>query len=277
MQVLRKRYKHLLGLLVLITLLGVAMGIHWFKAPAVERLQFTSDSTSLPLNRFRPPGTPPETGWTTILMFHGGAWQRSGVGQWTPHCRGWQRLGIQCFSAGYRVAEDHGTGVREAVIDARAALHFLRSHAAELNINPQGLVIGGGSSGGHLAALLASGQSGLAAPEPAAGLLLFNPMLNLEPGRPDHQYVAAFWEQVSPHHQLANKQAPTLILLGDRDRELPLPVAQAYCDKVRTLGGHCELDVAAGHGHGFFNRSYSRWQYLRTLWRSYTFLQQIAD
>ncbi len=208
-----------------------------------------------------------------ILFFHGGAWQRGSPSQFFPQCRVLARLGYVCISAGYRVAERDGTRPEAAVDDARAAWHYLRAHAARLGIDSRRIALGGGSAGGHLAALLATGQPGCAAPVDAAALILFNPMLDLSPGRPDHGYVAHDWRNLSPLHQLSTALPPALILLGDSDPELSEASAAAFCARARALGTDCRLDVAPGQGHGFFNPEISRWHFARTLFAVHRFMQ----
>ena len=237
--------------------------------------QYQSAGTALALHVFRPThaagGRHP-----TILFFHGGAWQQGGPGQFHGQCAELASHGYLCISAAYRLARSHGTSPADAVADARAALRHVREHAAELGADKQRLVLAGGSAGGHLAALLATGQQDGPAAEAVAALVLFNPMLNLAPGRPDHELVAPQWRSLSPYHQLHSRLPPTLILLGDRDREVPVSTAEAFCARAQQLGGVCRLDVARNQGHGFFNRSRSPWHYHRTLHSMRAFLQQLG-
>ena len=60
--------------------------------------------------------------------------------------------GLVAFSAKYRIFNTHGTTPFDALWDAKSAIHFLREHSNELNIDPDQIVAGGGSAGGHLAA-----------------------------------------------------------------------------------------------------------------------------
>lgn len=208
----------------------------------------------------------------TVLFFHGGAWQRGGPSQFYPQCRELSAAGYLCVSAAYRVATRDGTSPSDAADDAQAALARVYELADELGADPDRIVLSGGSAGGHLAALLATGQAGRYPPREVAALVLFNPMLNLEPGRPDHQFVGEDWEILSPHHQIHSRLPPTLILLGDRDSEVPVPTAEAFCQRMKEFDGVCELDIASGQEHGFFNRSHSRWHFYRTLYEMRGFL-----
>lgn len=238
---------------------------------ADAELSYQSQGATLTLHYFKPKGTAPENGWPSVLFFHGGAWQVGHPRQFFPQCEQLVNHGIACFSAQYRLAKVDNTGVKEAYADAAAAFRYLLSNAQTLSLDSSKISVSGGSAGGHLAALLATGGNGLA-PHQVAALLLFNPMIDLRPGYPDHQFVSDYWEQVSPYHQLQQKLPPTLVMLGDQDTELPVPVAQAFCDKAKQFGSTCQMDVAAGKEHGFFNPQQSQQEFERTLALSLDFL-----
>lgn len=190
-----------------------------------------------------------------LLLFHGGRWLFGGPRDLYPQCRFFAEQGISCFSAQYTLGRMSRPEVRRAVADARAALDYLVEHAGGLHIDPQRIAVGGGSSGGHLAAALGSGLPGATSHEqrPAA-LVLYNPMLDLSPGTPDHHLVKDYWEEVSPHQHIDADVPPALILVGSLDPEVPVPTAQAYCMKVRDADGVCEVEVYEGESHGFFNK-----------------------
>jgi acetyl esterase len=241
--------------------------LHERQADRVEH--YRGDDRSGELRIFLPGGAGPHP---AVLLFHGGAWQRGDARAFVGQCQVLVRLGYVCVSAGYRVAERDHTRPEHALDDARAAYRYLIEHASDLHVDPARLIVGGGSSGGHLAVMLATGQQNRHPPLHPAALVLFNPMLDLSPGKPDHEYVAHDWEALSPMHQLRDALPPTLILMGDRDRELPLATAKAFCEKARKLGSECRLDIARGQRHGFFNRGVSRWQFYRTLFEVHSFL-----
>lgn len=194
-----------------------------------------------------------------LLLFHGGAWQYGSPSAFQPQCRVFAQHGITCISAEYRIASRHGTDPRAAVQDARAAFAHVRAHAAELGIDAGRIFVGGGSAGGHLAAALGVGvplPPEAAAPDMArpAGMVLYNPMLDLSPCTPDHHLVAGFWREISPLQSVGAEAAPALVLLGTEDLEVPVPVAQGFCDAMQAHGRRCELALYEGARHGFFNR-----------------------
>lgn len=193
---------------------------------------------------------------TALLMFHGGAWLFGNPDQFYPQCEYFAAQGFACFSAQYRLGTGGRPDVRGAIADARAAFDYLLAHARELGIDPQRIAVAGSSAGGHLAAALASGlpRGGGAAPtQRPAAQVLYNPMLDLSPGKPDHHLVKDYWEDVSPYHHIDSATPPALILVGTDDPEVPVPTAQAFCDAVLQAGGSCEIALYEGQGHGFFH------------------------
>lgn len=190
-----------------------------------------------------------------LLLFHGGRWLYGGPRDLYAQCEFFASQGISCFSAQYRLGRMNWPDVRGAIADARAALDYLVEHAEELGIDPARIAVGGGSSGGHLAAALGSGLPGTATGErrPAA-LVLYNPMLDLAPGTPDHHLVKDHWHEVSPYHHIDAAVPPSLILVGSRDPEVPVSTVEAYCEAVQAAGGDCEIAVYEGESHGFFNK-----------------------
>jgi acetyl esterase/lipase len=99
----------------------------------------------------RHPGPVPRP---TFVYVHGGAWvighrRRQGL----PILQHLAARGWTCFSVDYRLSPratfpDH-------LVDVKRAIAWVREHAAEYGADPDFLVIGGNSAGGHLAALAA--------------------------------------------------------------------------------------------------------------------------
>ena len=96
-----------------------------------------------------------------IIFIHGGAWQ-SGVRQAVPGViLGFRNEGFSVATIDYRLTSQAGEFGSEPVTwpaqrdDAKAAVRWLRAHAADLNIQSNAFVVWGLSAGGHLAASLA--------------------------------------------------------------------------------------------------------------------------
>jgi len=194
-----------------------------------------------------------------LLLFHGGRWLYGNPEQLYRQCQFFAAQGFTCFSAQYRLAPTTPPDVRGAVADAQSALRYLVEHAAKLHIDAAKITIGGGSAGGHLAAAVGSGlplTAGAAsrpAPHRPAAQILYNPMLDLAPGTPDHHLVKDYWKDISPLHHLNSAVPPTLILLGSQDPEVTVSTAKAFCHGIESVGGRCEIALYEGQSHGFYN------------------------
>jgi acetyl esterase len=210
----------------------------------------TVDGHDLRLHVFAAKGEAPSAGAPALLLFHGGAWQYGSPEAFFPQCRVFAARGVSCISAEYRIASRYDTDPRAALEDAHAVFAHVRNRAGDLGVDAARIAVGGGSSGGHLAAMLGVASDGGDRP---SALVLYNPMLDLSPGKPDHHLVAEFWQDVSPLQLINSVLPPSLILLGTEDREVPVASAQAFCDAVISHGGRCELALYEGAKHGFFN------------------------
>ena len=212
-----------------------------------------------------------------IIWFHGGAWQFGNPAQFHPQCEYFVTRGFSCISVEYRIYSIHGTDARAAMVDAGDALSFVIRNAKDLGIDPDRIVVGGGSSGGHLAASL-----GLRLPLTGSNvrpyaMILFNPMLDLSPGMPDHELVSSFWFDASPMHHASENPPPTLVLLGTNDTEVSVATANTFCAQMRANGGRCDLALYEGAGHGFFNKSVGGGEYFDvTMARAERFLIELG-
>jgi acetyl esterase/lipase len=86
-----------------------------------------------------------------IVFVHGGGW-RAGVREnFAPMAIRMAERGYAAATISYRLSSE--ALYPAAVQDARAAVRWMRAHAGEYGIDPSRIAIGGGSAGGHIAAL----------------------------------------------------------------------------------------------------------------------------
>lgn len=274
------------GLLVFkICILGTLFGgsqnatdpaVEGFKPGALWTYK-TMGEVELKLHVFFPPRYKTSDKRPTLLLFYGGAWNGGSPSQFYPQCAYFASRGMIAIAAEYRVRERHGTSPRECVSDGKSALRWLRRHAAERGIDPNRIVAGGGSAGGHIAAALATvkgfddpGDDVDVSCRPDA-LILFNPVFDNGPGGYGYDRVKDYWQQISPLHNIGDFMPPTIVLLGDQDKLVPVATARKFQEMVQAKGGKCEVRIFPGSGHGFFNYK-NRENYRQTLVEAEEFL-----
>jgi acetyl esterase len=245
-------------------------------APSAETVPLLADAetfiyreaASEPLRLFvvKPVGWSARDRRTALVFFFGGGWthgtpERSAA--WAKFAAGIGMVGIM---PDYRTKERFNTSPLEAVADSRAALRWVQDHAEELGVAPGKIVVGGDSSGGHIAlwtAITATppGSALKEAPrtKPAA-LLLFSTVSDTSP---ETGYTPIrFGDQaaaLSPLHHLDATMPPVLAFHGDADRTVPFRQAVALRDKLVAGGNACELVIVPGGDHGFLNER-SEWR-----------------
>ncbi|EGO03532.1 hypothetical protein SERLA73DRAFT_47021 [Serpula lacrymans var. lacrymans S7.3] len=128
------------------------------------------------LRGFTPEGGAPTEGWPVLVYFHGGGWTLGSIDTQNAfaarQCKDNQCL-VVCVD--YRLAPENPYPA--AVEDAVAALEWVYNKGpSELHVNVQKIAVGGSSSGGNLAAIIALKASQLTPPIPILFQLLVVPV-----------------------------------------------------------------------------------------------------
>ncbi|MCA9163547.1 MAG: alpha/beta hydrolase [Planctomycetales bacterium] len=219
---------------------------------------------------FNPENHKPTDRRPAIVFFFGGGWTSGTPKQFEQQCKHLASRGMVAMTADYRVASRHQTKAIDCVRDGKSAVRWLRANAERLGVDPNKIVAGGGSAGGHVAAC-----TGLVADlneaEEAKGIssrpnamVLFNPALILAPYdgmKPfDNERLASLRQRVgddprviSPIHHIAADAPPTLILHGKGDTTVPYKTAELFCEAMHSAGNRCDLVGYEDQPHGFFN------------------------
>lgn len=191
-----------------------------------------------------------------VLLFHGGGWSGGDLNQFRYACDYFARRGLVAATANYRMhtkeeADRLPAGIsrkRICITDARSAIRFMKSHADEWGLDPQRVIVGGGSAGGHLA-VLSSMTSGLDDPQDdltidttAVAWLLFNPVFTLD-GKDGDPLVDVF-----PH--LRPQLPPAVFIFGTKDSWKP--ASDALVMKLRAQANQAAMWVAVDQGHSFW-------------------------
>jgi acetyl esterase len=209
-----------------------------------------------------------------IVYFTGGGWVSGNVEGQIPNAAWFRDQGIIGIDADYRVKSRHGTTPIECIQDAKSAIRYVRTHAAELGIDPDRIVAAGGSAGGHLAACTfidggdAPGEDLKISSKPDA-LVLHNPVLGEGFGS---EFFAAHPE-FSPVLQVKKGWPPTIISNGTEDNTTPFGVAEKFTRLMKESGNICELIPVKDADHSC-DWPVSNPNFLPTLQRMTDFLKE---
>ena len=136
-----------------------------------------------------PPGHDPSKAKVPgIILFHGGGWRGGAIQQFRRACEYFASRGMVAATASYRTtprknADELMVGEikRICIMDAKSAIRWMKQNTDELGVDPQRLITGGGSAGGHIS-VLATTNPGLNDPADRENIdtsvvayVLFNP------------------------------------------------------------------------------------------------------
>jgi acetyl esterase/lipase len=195
-----------------------------------------------------------------IVFFFGGGWVGGTPEQFNRHSTYLATRGMVGVRVQYRPIPKGDSGPPlVCCADAKSAMRYVRSHAAELGVDPERIAGAGGSAGGHLAAFTAL-VDGLDDPnddpkvscKPNA-LVLFNPVFDNGPGEWGNKRVGDKYKDFSPAHNITKDAPPTIVFLGDKDDLIPVKVVKSYQSRMEKAGARCDVHIYPGMGHGFFN------------------------
>jgi len=222
-----------------------------------------------------------------IILFHGGGWVCGKPQQFYQQARAFRDQGIVAFSATYRLINKHHTTVYECIKDGKSAVRWLRAHAEELGIDPDKIIAGGGSAGGHVAACTAliggfeeEGEDLSVSSKPNA-LILFSPVLDTtEKGYGSDKMTKGEKTDLSPCHQVREGLPPTIFFHGTRDTTVPPENAERFERLMKEAGNNCVRVPFEGRRHSFFNgsgfrRNNTNEDFNTTMQKSIEFLRSI--
>ena len=217
----------------------------------------------LQLHIFKPEGWSADDQRPAVVFFFGGGWVGGKPNQFYPHCRDLAGLGMVAISAEYRIKGKHGTSPLACVEDGKSAVRYLRANAKQLGLDPDRIVAGGGSAGGHVAACtgVIKGLDAEAEDKSVSSIpnlmILFNPVIDTSPkkGYGANKVPGGDPLIISPLHHAHKDQPPSIIFHGDADTTVKIDSIRAFYRKTTKLGGTCTLAEFEGAGHGFFNHN----------------------
>ncbi len=198
-----------------------------------------------------------------ILFFHGGAWDRGNVIQFAPQALYYVERGAVCALAEYRHLGTRPPGrPLQSFIDGRAAVRYLREHAAELNLDPEKIILLGAGAGANIAGAIALGAP-LQSAEPnhkpeesrVAAAILVSALFDLAKDKPGYAACADAAEvrQVSLGRHLDGDGPPLLLLQGNADRHVLIEEVTEFFSRLERKRKGCRLVEMEGRERDFFN------------------------
>jgi acetyl esterase/lipase len=216
------------------------------------------DTISLKLHVFHPKNFDKNKTYTCIVFFHGGGWRSGTYKAFQRHSKDLASKGMIAISADYRIENLHGTTPFESVEDAKSAIRYVRKHAKELSINPDMIASGGGSAGGHLAAVCGNivGLEGegedLSISSIPNALVLFNPVYDNSKNGFGFRRMEGRYLEISPLHNITKGAPPTIVFFGTKDKTTPVSSSLDYEKRMKEVGSRIELHLYEGAEHSFF-------------------------
>ncbi|TDU80929.1 alpha/beta hydrolase family protein [Prosthecobacter fusiformis] len=206
---------------------------------------------------FPPDHDPAKAKVPGLILFHGGGWGGGTLAQFRMACAYFASRGLVCATSEYqRSSKANSAGLppdesrkRVCIVDAKSAIRWFKQKAPELGIDPQRIITGGGSAGGHISALatLNPGLNDPADPKEfdtsVVAYLWFNPAFSEEDNADN---------EVNVLKHLKPSLAPAIVFFGTQDGWKK--GWDAAHEKLKSLGNTTtELWLAEGEGHSFFN------------------------
>ena len=214
---------------------------------------------------------PPNNGKPTpvIINIHGGGWNhgtKESQGGFSPFFK----MGFAVANVEYRLTPE--AKAPAAIEDIRCALIYLIQNAKALNIDPDKIVIMGGSAGGHLALLAGLmgndhlfdsncktvekikvaaiiDKWGIADMDTFTNITKYKSAINwLDKYAADQNFI----KSVSPVTYITKNSPPVFIVHGDADPTVPYTQSVSLYKKLQETGVPSKFMTVPNGGHGTF-------------------------
>ena len=214
-----------------------------------------------------------------MIFWHGGGFTQGNAGQFYCQANYFTQRGAVCFRPEYRIRDVDNTLPVYAIEDGVSAVRWIKERAKELGIDPDQVVVGGGSAGGCMASAVATVDAKLLAKLGFVGkednqaidlkvkaMLLYNPFVDFfESTHPRHieeeclvlgedpENFREGLHAISAVENLTKDSPPNIILFGTRDAFYVSDLH--WIVKCRESGVDCRDFVYKGEVHSWYNNS----------------------
>lgn len=207
-----------------------------------------------------------------IVFLHGGVYRAGAPDQFRAQAAFFASVyGCYTLSLDYSLTPE-GRLWPEPVLETSYAIRWVRSIAEKNNIDPDRIVLSGGSAGGHLSGIVAANvqtrrypaTGGLTAFSSRPDVLVIfngyfdlvkyplNPQVQQMIGSEDAEKVDSASRELSTIYQVDKNFPPVLQMVGTRDPFCKQSIE--FHEKLQSLGVHSEIETYEGRNHAFFNK-----------------------
>ena len=215
---------------------------------------------------------PPGAKRPVVVWIHGGAWKFGDKSLVNEKPQAFTERGFLFVAINYRFVPE--VTFREQAADVATAIHWVRTHIAEWDGDPERLFLLGHSAGAHLAALVATDDRYLKATgeslDSVRGVMLLDgagydiePQIRFAGPRLKQAYEEAFgtepdsWAAASPVHRVqAGKTYPPFLILHVADRFDSKRQSKLLADALMAHGGEARVVPAEDKSHLTINREF---------------------
>jgi acetyl esterase/lipase len=222
-----------------------------------EHISSAGKTVRLKLDVYTPLEDPkPDEKRPAVLQIHGGAWVLGSKDeQGIPLLNHLAACGWVGFNADYQLSPK--VKYPGHLVDCKQALAWIREHAEEYNVDPNFIVVTGGSAGGHLCALVALTQNDPAfqpgfeaADTSVQAAVPFYGVYDLtdREGHNGRQFTDLLtktvmgvtmkespdaWAAYSPLDRITDEAPPMMVIHGDKDVLVPVEGARSFAEALR--------------------------------------------
>lgn len=225
-----------------------------------EDIEFTkAGDVSLTMDAYIPrEGAGP---FPAVIVVHGGGWINGDKNTYVkPMFDPLTKSGMAWFTINYRLAPAHKYPA--AVEDVEAAIRHIRAEAKRYKVDPNRIAIVGESAGGHLVSLVAARGK-----EKVQAVVSFYGVHDIEarsksrgePGENIEKFLGIkgmdeaslkAQREASPVTYVKRGIPPFLMIHGTDDKQVPYDQSPLMCEKIKSVGGACEVFTVQGAPHG---------------------------
>ncbi|MFI3316251.1 MAG: alpha/beta hydrolase [Rikenellaceae bacterium] len=200
-----------------------------------------------------------------MILIHGGGWCNGDNTAMEDHAKYFASHGIVLFLINYRTTDMISDSTpKKSLQDAKSAVRYVRANADRFNIDPDKIIVGGGSVGGHMAAAVSmtpninESTDDLSISTDACASILFNPVVCNGPETEgaytgyNYSWVKDYYLDFSPMYNVREGVPPSIFMVGDQDHLIPTEVAYEYQRLIEEVGGRCDLHIYEDQPHSFY-------------------------